>query len=235
MQVRNETKKLVVTAILLASGIAIDLIVSFVPGLNLRMPFGGKFFGISMIPIIMIGLIFGLRYGLLAGFIFGIYNFSFDYLIYLSALRDTLESWTGTSWTAMQILLLILLDYVIPFTAFGLVGLFKDGLRKVSSIVYATIAVSFVRLVSSTLSGVVLWSSSINFAVEAVENGDANPDLATRIFAAMNGNLWLYSMFYNLTYILTTGIVVIVIIIAIRVRLVDLLEKNNIIGISTLQ
>lgn len=233
MNTRNETKKLVVTALLLASAIAIDLIVSFVPGLNLSMPFGGKFFGISMIPIIMIGLIFGLRYGLLAGFIFGLYNFSFDYLIYLSALKDTLESWTGTPWTGMQIFLLIALDYIIPFTAFGLVGLFKDGLRSVRSIVNATVLVSVIRLLSSTISGVVLWSSSIQYAVDAVNSGDANPDIATRIFAAMDGDLWLYSMSYNATYILTTAILVIGITISMRARLVDLLEKNNIIQTSS--
>ncbi len=234
MKAIRETKALVATAILLASAIAIDLIVSFMPGLNLSMPFGGKFFGISMIPIIIIGLVFGLKYGLLAGFVFGMYNFSFDYLIYLSALRDNLESWTGTTWTGVQIMLLILLDYVVPFTAFGLAGLFKDGLSKSTHIIFATIAVSLIRLVSSTLSGVVLWQSSIQNAVDAVNTGDADPNLATRIFALMDGNLWLYSMFYNLTYILTTTIIVIAILLSLRVRLKDLLEKNNIIVKSDL-
>ncbi len=235
MKTRNETKKLVVTAILLASAIVIDLIVSFIPGLNISMPFGGKFFGISMIPMILIGLIFGLKYGLLAGFIFGLYNFSFDYLVYLSALRDTLESWTGTPWTGLQIFLLIALDYIIPFTAFGLSGLFKGGLRKVSDVIYATIFVSLIRLISSTMSGVVLWSSSIQYAVDAVASGDADPDIATRLFSTMGGNLWLYSLFYNLTYILSTGAVVLLISLSMRLRLNDLLERNHIIEISASQ
>lgn len=234
MQTRNETMKLVVTAILLASAIVIDLIVSFVPGLNLSMPFGGKFFGISMIPIVMIGLLFGLKYGLASGLIFGLYNFSFDYLIYLSALKDTLESWTGTSWSGGQIFLLIFLDYAMPFTAFGLSGLFKQGMRYRRSIIYATFSVSVIRLVSSTLSGVVLWQSSIQYAVDEV-NAGGDPNLATNIFAMVGGNLWLYSMFYNLTYILTTAIFVVIILLSIRVRLVDLLEKNQIIQTDDLQ
>lgn len=233
MKTTYQTKALVVTAILLASAIVIDLITNFVPGLNLSMPFGGKFFGIAILPIIIIGLIFGLKYGLLAGFVFGLYNFSVDYLIYLSALRDTLESWTGTSWTGFQIFLLILLDYVIPFTAFGLVGLFKDNLRRASSIIYATVTTSIIRLVSSTLSGVVLWRSSINYAAEAVDAGTQEPDLATRIFSMVGGNLWIYSLCYNLTYILTTTIVVIGILVYIRTRLVDLLEKTQIIQTNT--
>ena len=228
MQTRNETKKLVVTAILLASAIVIDLISSFVPGLNLSMPFGGKFFGISMIPLVIIGLLFGLKYGLTAGFIYGLYNFSFDYLSYLSALKDTLESWTGTPWTGGQIFLLIALDYLIPFTAFGLSGLFKHELRNGLTTLYAILAVSAVRLISSTLSGVVLWRSSIQYAVDEV-NAGADPNVATNIFSMVGGNLWLYSMFYNLTYILSTGIVVVAILFAMRIRLIDLLERNQII------
>ena len=234
MQRKQETISLVVTAILLASAVVIDLIVSFIPGLNLSMPFGGKFFGISMIPIVLIGLIFGLKYGLLAGFIFGIYNFSFDYFVYLSSLRDTLESLTQTPLTGYQIFLLIMLDYVIPFTAFGLAGLFKNGLSKIYNVIYATVLVSIIRLISSTLSGVVLWSSSINFAVDAVEAG-GDPDIATRIFAMVGGNLWLYSMVYNLTYILTTGVIVIVIMLAMRVRLLDLVTKQGLIKTDNAQ
>ncbi|MGE4320324.1 MAG: energy-coupled thiamine transporter ThiT [Acholeplasmataceae bacterium] len=225
MKNQKALKKLVLTAILLAIAVVVDLITSAVPGLNLSMPFGGKFFGISMIPLILIGLICGLEYGLIAGFLYGIYNFSADYMIYLSALRDTLESWTGTSWNSIQILLLVLLDYVIPFMAFGLSGLFKDQFKSLSGLVKSVILVSIIRLISSTLSGVVLWSSSIQYAISEVESGNADPNLATRIFSFVGGNVWLYSFGYNLTYILTTGIVVYVILSLTHKRIYTISEQ----------
>ncbi|MFA6800524.1 MAG: energy-coupled thiamine transporter ThiT [Acholeplasmataceae bacterium] len=219
-------RKLVLTAILLAIAVVFDIISSQIPGLNLSMPFGGKFFGISMIPLILIGLTCGLEFGLIAGFLFGVYNFSFDYMIYLSALRDTLETWTGTSWNSYQILLLVLFDYVLPFMAFGLSGLFKKQFSKFSSVVKSIILVSIIRLISSTLSGVVLWSSSIDYALSEVENGNADPNLATRIFSFVDGNIWLYSLSYNITYILTTGIVVYLILMLTHKRIYAIAEQN---------
>ncbi len=226
MKKSKEVKKLALTAVLLAIAIVVDLFVNVTPGLNLSMPFGGKFFGISMLPLILIGLTCGLQYGLIAGFVFGIYNFSADYMIYLSTLKDTLESWTGTSWNAGQITLLVLLDYVIPFMAFGLSGLFNKTFSKLSSVIQSVTIVSVVRLISSTLSGVILWSSSIDYAVSAVQAGEADPDIATRIFSAVGGNIWVYSLGYNFTYIFTTGIIVTIFFSLIHKRLFTALEKQ---------
>jgi len=211
MALKTETKRMLMTINLLAVAIVLDLIVSSIPGLNLSMPFGGKFFGLSMFPLVLIGIMFGLKYGLIGGLIYAIYNFGFDYLVYLDTLRITLESWTGESWTAFKILSLVLLDYIIPFMAFGLAGLFGDALRSKKKLAISLVFVSAVRLVSATLSGVILWGSSIAYATFQVELGEEAPNIATRIFAFVGESLWLYSFMYNLIYILTTTVVVMII------------------------
>jgi thiamine transporter len=211
MNLKKETIKMLMTINLLAAAIVIDIIVSAIPGLNLSMPFGGKFFGLSMFPLILIGMLFGLKYGLISGLIYAIYNFGFDYLVYLDTLRITLESWTGETWGAWKIISLIVLDYVIPFMAFGLSGFFAKALYKKSVFVTSILAVSFVRLVSATLSGVILWGSSIVYATSQVEEGLEDPNIATQIFAFVGESLWVYSLFYNLIYIATTSALVIVI------------------------
>lgn len=199
-----ETKKMIATINLLAIAIVLDVLISAIPGLNLSMPFGGKFFGISMLPIVLIGLMFGLKYGLISGFIYALYNFGIDYIIYIETLKITLEGWTGESWGAFRIFLLVLFDYIIPFMAFGLSGLFKDGLSKKYRFVYAFVIISVIRLISSTISGVILWSSSIEYATSQVELGEANANIATRIFSFVGSNIWLYSLGYNFVYIATT-------------------------------
>lgn len=211
MALKTETKRMLMTINLLAVAIVLDLIVSSIPGLNLSMPFGGKFFGLSMFPLVLIGIMFGLKYGLIGGLIYAIYNFGFDYLVYLDTLRITLESWTGESWTAFKIFSLVLLDYIIPFMAFGLAGLFGDALRSKKKLAISLVFVSAVRLVSATLSGVILWGSSIAYATFQVELGEEAPNIATRIFAFVGESLWLYSFMYNLIYILTTTVVVMII------------------------
>lgn len=204
MKQKLETRKMIVTVNLLAIAIILDVLINAIPGLNLSMPFGGKFFGISMLPIVMIGLMFGLKYGLISGFIYAMYNFGIDYIVYIEALKTTLESWTGESWGAFKIFMLILFDYIIPFMAFGLSGLFKGGFTKKATFIYSFIAVSVVRLISSTISGVILWSSSIEYAVSQVQSGEANQNIATRIFSFMGNKIWLYSFGYNFIYIAST-------------------------------
>lgn len=225
MSKKRESLKMLIAVNLLAVAIILDVIVNAIPGLNLSMPFGGKFFGISMLPLVMIGLFVGLKYGLISGFIYALYNFGIDYIIYIDALRVTLESWTGTAWPIEMIILLVLLDYIIPFTAFGLSGLFHDGFKKLSNVINAVIVVSAIRLISSSLSGVILWSSSIEYAITAVESGDIEPNIATQIFAFMGNNLWLYSLSYNFTYIFTTTILVLFVISTSFKRLRSLSEQ----------
>ncbi|HAX02112.1 MAG: hypothetical protein A2Y45_09820 [Tenericutes bacterium GWC2_34_14] len=211
MTLKTETKRMLMTINLLAVAIVLDLIVSSIPGLNLSMPFGGKFFGLSMFPLVLIGILFGLKYGLIGGFIYALYNFGFDYLVYLDTLRITLESWTGETWSAFKILSLVLLDYVIPFMAFGLAGLFGDALRSKKKLALSLVFVSAIRLISSTLSGIILWGSSIAYASSQVELGEEAPNLATRIFAFVGESLWLYSLSYNFIYIFTTTLTVMII------------------------
>lgn len=222
MALKKESKNMLIAVNLLAFAIILDVITSAMPGLNLSMPFGGKFFGLSMLPLVLIGLLVGLKYGLISGFIYALYNFGVDYIIYIETLRATLESWTGMTWSFGMIMLLVLFDYVIPFTAFGLSGLFHDRFKKVSNAVKAILFVSLIRLISSTLSGVILWQSSILYAQSEVELGNQDPNLATRIFSAMGENLWLYSLGYNFIYIFTTTVVVTLITVVSFNRLKDI-------------
>lgn len=224
MTLKTETKRMLMTINLLAVAIVLDLIVSAIPGLNASMPFGGKFFGLSMFPLILIGILFGLKYGLIAGFIYAIYNFGFDYLVYLDTLRLTLESWTGETWSAWKIIALIMFDYVIPFMAFGLSGLFKNAFQSKKKLSLSIVFVSFIRLISATLSGVILWGSSINYAMEQVENGGEAHNIATRIFAFVGKSLWLYSLGYNFIYIFTTTVLIIIISILTYKRIQMIFE-----------
>ncbi|MFA5560765.1 MAG: energy-coupled thiamine transporter ThiT [Acholeplasmataceae bacterium] len=215
----KETKKLLIVANLIAIAIAIDVITSM---FNLRMPFGGNFIGISMLPLILIGLFFGLKYGLISGFIYALYNFTSDYIIYIDALRLTLESWTGITWTFWHILGLVFLDYIIPFMAFGLSGLFADGFKSKAKFVYAALTVSAIRLFSSTFAGTLLWGSSIKYAASS---NDEDARFAVSIFKFVDNNLFLYSLLYNLTYILTSTALVILIGLAIHKRMSDITEQ----------
>jgi len=212
----KKLSNLVITAILVAVAIVVDIITSSIPGLNLRMPFGGSLFGLSMIPLVLIGLMFGLKYGLLGGLVYALYNFTFDYLVYLSSLTWLL----GLG--AMSVIGVVLLDYLIPFTAFGLSGLFyKDNLKNGLNIIKAVTLVSAIRFLSSTLAGVLLWSGSIT---DAASNNEKN--IAVSIYNFVGNNILLYSAVYNFIYIFTTGLVSIIILLISRKSLETIVDTR---------
>lgn len=201
MKNKIEIKKMVLTASLLTIAIVVDLIIGV---FNLRMPFGGSFFGIAMIPLIMVGLLFGFKYGIFAGVLYALYNFGTDYLIYLDSLKITLESWTGEPWNSSKLVFLVVFDYLIPFGAYSLAGLFKEAFRKKSNFILAFIVIGLIRWLSSSLSGIILWGSSITYANEQVILGNQEINIAVKIFSLVGNNLILYSLIYNFIYIFTT-------------------------------
>ena len=211
---------LVLTASLISIAIVLDIVGSALPIFNLSMPFGGKFFGISLIPLAFVGILFGVKHGLVAGFIYAMYNFSADYIVYIDALRTTLESWTGETWGISKIMLLITLDYVIPFTALGFTGIFYKRSKTLINVISGVIFAVIIRLISASLSGVVLWSSSIAYAVSEVELGNMEPNIATNIFELFDGNVFMYSLGYNFVYLFTTLFVSIMLMIPIYKRVI---------------
>ena len=206
---QKRLRKMLLTASLVTMGIVLDLVISAIPGLNLGMPFGGKFFGISMFPLVLIGLICGLSYGIIGGLLFAVYNFSADYLITLATINELIELFTDSGFTFGQWMLIIFFDYLIPFTGFGLSGLFSKSFQHISVVFKAIIVTSAVRLISSTLSGVLIWGDSIEWLKnnpEEMEHPLTN--FIVNIYNFFGGNIWLYSFTYNLIYILTSGILV---------------------------
>ena len=156
------------TAIFVALAVVLDLLCKLIPFLN--MPQGGHV-SLAILVMVTIGLRNGLKYGLAGGFTFAIINFMLD----------------GYVWHVGS----IVFDYLIPFTCFGLAGLFKDKFKNpYVRITCAILFCSLIRYISHGLSGVIF------FAEYAYIPEDINWDLTG------NTLVWVYSfVFYNLPYV----------------------------------
>jgi thiamine transporter len=136
------TQKITKVSALVAIAVVFELFVKFVLPL-FNMPFGGNFLGISMIPLVLVGFLFGIKYGVIAGFIYGLIEI-------LLAPSGYIIGWS------------FLLDYLVGFTAFGLTGLFKSRFSSVQSIVLGVLLAGFIRYLSVSIAGVIFWSEVIN-------------------------------------------------------------------------
>ncbi len=126
-------------------------------------PQGGSVTLVSMLPMLMIGYRCGLGYGLLSGFVYGI----------LQALEGGALKPPATGLDIY--FLMMLLDYIVPFMALGLSGLF----RKLPKGLILSVPVCLgIRYMSHTVSGVLLWGS----------------------YAWEGWPVWPYSLVYSATY-----------------------------------
>ena len=99
----------------------------------------------------------------------------------------------ANTWWA--VLVCVILDYLLAFTAIGSAQLFARilGKHRIAGYAVGIVSVCFIRFVASFLSGVVLWGS----------------------YAPEGMNVWIYSLIYNGSYMLPTTILSTILCVAL--------------------
>ena len=135
MKSQNNIVKLATCAVMVALATALSLI-----PLGIKMPLGGSLTPLSMLPICLISVMFGLRWGFGTAFVYA----SAQFLIDLPAAM----SWgmTPAVWAGM-----IIFDYFIAFTVLGIAGIFRKK-RELGALLGSVLAL-FLRFASHVISG----------------------------------------------------------------------------------
>ena len=68
MNTTQKTQRLTVSAVMLALATVLAIVCEFIPFLNL--PFGGGFTVASMLPIVIVSYMYGIRWGLFTSFVY---------------------------------------------------------------------------------------------------------------------------------------------------------------------
>lgn len=129
---RSRLQPLCESAILLALGFVLSLIKLY------EMPNGGSITIASMLPVILIGIRWGLGWGFGASIVFSFLQFL-----------------TGIYAIAP---LALLLDYVVAYGVLGFSGLFRG---KKFGLIPATIICGLLRFVVHWISGATVWASTL--------------------------------------------------------------------------
>ena len=138
------------TAVLLecAVMVALSVALSFVK--ILQMPFGGSVTLLSMLPVCLVSIRHGLKWGFGASFVFSI----------LSLLLD-LGSILAWGLTPVILVGCFILDYITAYTALGIAGIWRS--RGFGGIMAGTALAVFLRFLSHFISGIVLWTNLEQF------------------------------------------------------------------------
>ncbi len=141
----NKTKAIVEGAMMLALGIALSLITPF----KKLLPFGGSITLVSMLPICLYSIKYGLVRGLCVSFLFSLFQF------FQGVTKDGLFGW---GLTAGMLTACILLDYIVAYTAVGFAGIFRK--KGMGGWIAGTVFALLLRFASHFFSGVYVFAST---------------------------------------------------------------------------
>lgn len=168
MNTKNQNlQALCQSAILLALSIVLGFITVY------KMPMGGSVTLVSMLPVLLVGVKYGWKWGLGTAFVFSLYQ-----LIQGIAGGDVFVYCT----TISTVVICVLFDYLVPFTVLGcsaVVCTKKETVHRTKILVVFGILV-FIRFLCHFITGVVIWGQ---WAPEGMSKG-------------------LYSLIYNGQYML---------------------------------
>lgn len=171
----TKTKMLVEGAAMIALATVLSFIRVF------KLPWGGSVTLLSMLPIFMYSIRWGMKDGFLVAFVYSLIQF-------LQGVMDGLFGW---GLTPAMLIACILIDYLGAFTILGIAGIFKN--KKTAGNIAGIVLACVLRFVFHFLSGVIIWHSF----------GELWDGFAT-------DSEVLYSLLYNGAYMLPEMIITVI-------------------------
>ncbi len=150
---KEKTNKQSMTVYLTVSAmmIALSTVLSeLIP--SIELPFGGSITVFSMVPMCLLGVLFGTRLGLFAGLGYSIVQLIFGI--------ENLQ-WATSG---LAVATIILFDYIVAYGVLGLSGIFKKVIKnELLACVLGVVFVCFLRYVCHFITGVTVWREISEF------------------------------------------------------------------------
>lgn len=137
---KTNTKRMVLTALLISLATVLSIIKV------IKMPLGGSVTLLSMLPIAMLSIEYGIKWGISSAFLYSIVQLCLDFGEVLS-------------WGLTPVVLIgtIVFDYVLAYTALGISGAFRK--KGVKGICIGIFIALLIRFISHFISGAILFAN----------------------------------------------------------------------------
>lgn len=135
---KNTTLKICLSAIFIALGTVLSM---FKP---IEMPLGGGVTIMSMVPIAMMVIMLGTKWGFLATFVYSLIQLALSFVEVM-----------GWGLTPASIIATFLIDYILAYTVLGFAGIFRR--RGTFGIVLGVALAVFLRFVCHFITGGVIF------------------------------------------------------------------------------
>lgn len=140
MQKKPDIKKLTMSAVMIALSTVLSLVTV------MKMPLGGSVTLFSMLPVCMLSIMYGCRWGIVCAFIYSLGQLALD-----------IAGVAGWGLTPVAFAGCVVFDYLAAFTVLGLAGMFRA--KGVPGYIAGIALAVALRMVSHIISGVIFFSS----------------------------------------------------------------------------
>ena len=214
-----KTKKLVTSAVLIAMGTAISLVCEFIPFLNL--PFGGTITVASLLPIVIIGYMYGRAWGFGAAFVYSLLQIAVGMKTVSALFTPTSDSFMGIG-VAFGV---IALDYIAAFTSVGLSSLFRNIKRPALAVAVGSVVGLLACYFFHFVSGALFYGAWAEWFFTDTVAGDFA--ISKAILENFSGGALaaIYSAVYNGCYMIPE--IVITAVVGAIVANVPMIKKNK--------
>lgn len=137
-QSKSTTTRLVLSALLIGLSAVLSMVKIW------QMPLGGSVTLLSMLPVMLISIKYGPKWGLFCSFVYALTQIGLD-LSGLMTWGMTAKIWIGC----------LVFDYIVAFTALGLAGIFRK--KGTSGICAGILLAILCRFVSHFVSGSIFF------------------------------------------------------------------------------
>ncbi|MBO4366733.1 MAG: energy-coupled thiamine transporter ThiT [Clostridia bacterium] len=215
----SKTKKLVLSAMLVALGTAISILCEFIP--FLRLPFGGTITLASLLPVILVGYFYGPGWGFGASFVFAALKLVVEFQTVGALFTPGSDSYAGVG-IALGVLLL---DYICAYTAVGVASFFRKMKHPAAALAVGSLVACLVCYAFHTLSGTLFYGAWAEwFFTETVFGGFAFSKWVLDTFTG-TGLAFVYSLVYNGCYMIPET--VITLLAAVGVSAIPAVRKGR--------
>ena len=215
---RFNSKRITVSAIMIAISAVIYIVCGFIPFLNFS--FGGTITIASLLPIIVISYMYGVKWGLLTSFTYSILRVLLSIMqggaVYTLFLPDS-------DFSVFNALIIIFLDYIAAYTVLFVSGFFSKIKSKSAALIVGVVVALACSYVCHVASGAIFYGSWAEWFF--TDTTFANLAISQRILNVFTGNslALVYSMVYNACYMIPE--MIITIICAVAVSKISLIKK----------
>lgn len=224
MNTKFKTQRLTTSAVMIALAAVLAIVCALIPFLNL--PFGGGFTIASMLPIVLISYMYGLKWGFFVSATYSVLQMLLDLALGTSAsvimalFMPTSDGYMG----AFAGIAIILLDYLVAYTVLGFGGIFRNKIKnKTLALCLGSILALSLRYLAHILSGAIFYGAWAEWFFS--QDGFYKIGGAILEHFSGFGLALIYSVFYNGLYMIPE--IIITAVAAVIVSRVPYVKKSE--------